>query len=186
MKLENAYRNKNSCPYWGDGGAGIIPLAKTGRFLVNHRSHFVNEGGTYGVFGGGIFLDDTPYDTIEQLATSDYPKKHAKEELHEETGYNGPINLIEVYVYKDQKTNKQGLPCNFFYWTFVGIVPEEFPVAPGTGRSHGLDHKDEDGGNSQWLTLPEVQQLKPMHYGLASVLKNAGSKLASLARKFQS
>lgn len=175
---ENAYRNAKNCPYWGDGGAGVLPLAQnTGRFLVNQRSAYVNEGGTYGIFGGGIFLDETKFQTIEELAQTDYPKKHAYQELQEETGYTGPMDMTEVFVYRDTKKNKMGEPCNFFYWNFVGVCPVEFPVSPG-------EHHDwEDGGGSRWVTITELLRIRPQHFGLKSVLQNAQSKLASYVNR---
>lgn len=174
--LSEGYRNKKNCPYWGDSGSGVIPFAKaTGKFMINHRSPKVNEGDSWGIFGGGIFLDHTPYKTIEELAQTDYPKKHALEELKEETGYSGHIQLEELYVFKDNKKNAAGEPCNFYYWNFVGVCPKEFPSAPGRG------HEWEEGGNSGWFTLEEVMQLNPKHFGLSAVLQHAGNKLAQLA-----
>jgi 8-oxo-dGTP pyrophosphatase MutT (NUDIX family) len=172
---EASYRNKRNCPYWGDGGSGVLPLAKnTGRILINQRGMGVNEGGTYGVFGGGIFLDRTNFTDIDELGASDYPKQHALEELREETGYSGPIQMKEVFVYKDNKVNQEGVSCNFYYWNYVGVCPVEFPVAPGSG------HEWEEGGGSRWITLNELTTISPKHFGLESVLKNAGSKIKSM------
>lgn len=173
---ENYYRNKKGCPYWGDGGSGVLPLARnTGRFLVNHRGADVNEGGTYGIFGGGIFLDETNYENIEQVGMTDYPKQHALKELHEETGYNGTINMIEVFVYKDKKINQKGEQCNFFYWNFVGLTPIEFPVSPNLG------HAWEEGGNSKWVSFKELISISPKHFGLESLLQNAGTKIKQMS-----
>lgn len=174
---EGAFRNRKNCPYWGDGGAGVIPVAKnTGRLLINQRSMYVNEGGTYGIFGGGIFLDDTEFESIEELAQSNYPQQHALEELKEETGYTGPIQMQELFVYKDNKTNRNGDPCNFYYWNFAGICPAEFPVSPGAG------HEWENGDGSRWMTVTELFSLRPLHFGLKSVVQNAGGKLSQLVQ----
>lgn len=173
--VENIYSNKKNCPYWGDCGSGVLPFCPhTKRFLANMRSQGVNEGGTYGVFGGGIFLDYTPYQNVEDLAKSDYPKNHAIEELQEETGYSGPIKLTELYVYKDNKKNSRGEPCNFYYWNFLGICPKEFPVSPGEY------HRWENGEGSNWFTFDQLMNLQPKHFGLISLLQNAAHKLQSL------
>ena len=175
---EGQYRNKKNCPYWGDGGAGVIPLARnTGRLLVNQRSMGVNEGGTYGVFGGGIFLDETQFQSTDEMAHTDYPKQHALQELQEENGYNGPIDMKEVFVYKDQKTNSQGEPCNFYYWNYVGLCPVEFPVKPGAG------HEWEEGGGSRWVTHSELMKINPKHFGLKSVLQAAGSTIHQMVQQ---
>lgn len=176
---EAAYRNARNCPYWGDAGSGVLPFCQaTGRFLANHRGQGVNEGGTFGIFGGGIFLGRTSFASTQELAASDYPKKHALEELAEETGYRGPIQLEEIYVYKDAKTSPSGEPCDFFYWNYVGICPEEFPVRPGA------QHAWEEGGESGWLTFEELMNVQPKHFGLQALLQNAGSKLANLSRQY--
>jgi hypothetical protein len=175
---EAAYRNKKGCDYWGDAGAGVLPVAKTtGRILVNHRGQDVNEGGTYGVFGGGIFLDDTPYGTVEELARSNYPQEQAKQELKEESGYSGPIKMVELWVYRDNKRNQQGEPCNFFYWNFAGVVPHEFNLRAGSG------HKWEEGGDSRWVTFTELQRIQPKHFGLQALLKNGGGKLLEIVHQ---
>jgi 8-oxo-dGTP pyrophosphatase MutT (NUDIX family) len=164
---EAAYRNERGCEYWGDSGSGVLPFAQsTKKFLVSQRGQDVNEGGSYGVFGGGIFLRDHGLKDVSQLINSDIPKKVALEELHEETGYSGKINLIEVYVYKDSKKNSDGQPCDFYYWNYVGIVPEEFPVNPGA------HHAWEEGGGSGWKTYQEMLSLQPMHFGLQALIKN--------------
>lgn len=175
---EGIYRNKRNCPYWGDAGSGVTPLAKsTGRLLVAHRGIASNEGGTYGVFGGGIFLDEAGFEDVDELSKTDYPKKHALQELKEETGYSGPMNLVEVFIYKDNKTNTQGQPCHFYYWNYIGICPDEFPVKPGEG------YEWEEGGGSKWVTFDELMSIQPKHFGLESLLKNAGGKILGMVRK---
>ena len=173
--LEAAYRNKKNCPYWGDSGAGVLPFCKsTNRFLLNKRSASVNEGNSYGIFGGGIFLDDTHYKTIEELAKTTYPKEHALEELREETGYSGTIELSLLYTFKDNKINSNNEPCNFYYWNFLGICMAEFPVNPG------FNHKWEVE-DSPWMTFEEMMSVQPKHFGLIELLKHSSKKLMNLS-----
>jgi 8-oxo-dGTP pyrophosphatase MutT (NUDIX family) len=178
--LEGAYANERGCNYWGDAGSGVLPIAKnTGKFLVSHRGAHVNEGGTFGIFGGGIFIRQYRLKDVEELIKSNIPKEHAQEELREETGYNGPIDLKEIYVYKDMKKSPQGLPCNFYYWNYIGIVPEEFPVRPEA------ESQWEEGGESGWLTYEELMRVEPKHFGLKEVLSKAGTAIQQLARQFK-
>ncbi|MCK9458259.1 MAG: NUDIX hydrolase [Proteobacteria bacterium] len=175
---EGAYNNKRGCRYWGDAGSGVLPFCQsTRRFGANHRGAFVNEGGTFGIFGGGIFLDEYGLNDVEELINSTIPQDHAKQELREETGYNGPIRLQEIYVYKDSKIGPQGQPCNFFYWNYIGIVPHEFPISPEANSQW------EEGGQSGWLTFEELMRVTPKHFGLKALLDNAAAKLQQLSRK---
>lgn len=171
-----AYRNAKECPYWGDAGSGIIVIAKdTGKILLNHRGGGAVESGTYGVFGGGIFLHQVNMKSTEELMNSDIPKKHAIEELKEETSYSGPLeNVHQIHMFKDSKVNRNGEPCNFYYWTFLGIAPSEFPIRAG----HGFE--DEEGGGSGWFTFEEAMKIQPKHPGLVDLFNHAGNKIRSV------
>ena len=155
----------------------MLPLCKTtGRFFANHRGAYVNEGGTFGIFGGGIFLRH--YRGIEcsdELEGTDIPRQHALEELREETGYRGPIDMQMVYKFEDNSIGPRKLPCGFYYWNFVGIVPEEFGSRPESGSEW------EEGGQSGWMTYEELASVTPKHFGLKFLLQNAGPKLKQMA-----
>lgn len=176
-----AYRNAKECPYWGDAGSGIIVVSKdSGKILLNHRGGGAVESGTYGVFGGGIFLHQVGMKSTEELLNSDIPKKHAIEELKEETSYSGPLeNVHQIHLYKDSKTNRNGEPCNFYYWTFLGIAPAEFPVRVG----HGFE--DEEGGGSGWFTFEEAMNIQPKHPGLVDLFNHAGNKIRSVVNSIR-
>jgi len=91
--------------FWGNAGAGVIFRAKsTGRYLLPLRSKFVNEPGTWGVWGGAI--DD-----------SETPEQGARREVREETGYTKSFTLKHLHRYEKGK---------FRYDTFLAEVPEEF------------------------------------------------------------
>lgn len=158
--------------YWGISGAGILPYcAKTKRFLPNKRSAAVMQGGTYGIFGGGIFMKDALTYGVksheELLETPEAFERHAKQELREETGYNKSINLKLLYVFKDEE-------CMFHYHNFLGIVSEEFkPQAES-------EHAWENEGTDSWVTYDELIKLEPKHFGLKALLQNAGDELKAL------
>ncbi len=175
------YNNAKNCPYWGDAGSGIIVIAKdTGKVLLNHRGGGAVESGTYGVFGGGIFLHQVGLRSTEELMNSDIPKKHAIEELKEETSYNGPLeNVHQIHVFKDSKVNREGEPCNFYYWTFLGVAPNEFPVRVGYG------FEDEEGGGSGWFTFEEAMGIQPKHPGLVDLFNHAGNKIRSVVNSIR-
>jgi 8-oxo-dGTP pyrophosphatase MutT (NUDIX family) len=176
--LEVSYINERGCRYWGDAGSGVLPIAKsTGKILVSHRGANVNEGGTFGIFGGGIFIRKYGLKDVDELIKSNIPKEHAQEELREETGYNGIIDLKEIYVYKDTQKGPKGRPCNFYYWNYIGIVPQEFPVKPEASSQW------EEGGESGWLTYEELMRVEPKHFGLEKLLNNAGGKIQQLAKQ---
>jgi len=107
---EGAYAlhtNPSGEAFWGAAGAGVLPIAEsTGRVLIGLRSAYVNEPGTWGVFGGAIDKGEDPM-------------RAAKREVREELGYRGDMKLIPGYVF----TSKGG---GFRYSNFVGVVAEEF------------------------------------------------------------
>lgn len=83
------------------------------------------------------------------------PRTAAEIEFREETAYRGPITLLDALVFQDK---------NFSYHNFIGIVGEEFtPVA------------NFETSEFRWLSLEEVRNLKPMHFGLARLLSDKGS-----------
>jgi 8-oxo-dGTP pyrophosphatase MutT (NUDIX family) len=93
--------------YFGNRGAGILIFCKSsGRFLIQLRSKFVNEGNTYGIYGGRIEISENFY-------------QGALRELREETGYNGKIKLYDIYRYEDKE-------AGFIYQNFLGLVEREF------------------------------------------------------------
>ena len=92
---------------WGNIGAGVLPYCeKTKRFLIAHRSNYVMEPNTWGVWGGKVDNDD-----MNNI------KKTTLREFKEETGYNNYIKLISSFIYKE---------IGFIYYNFVGLIENEF------------------------------------------------------------
>lgn len=151
--FENVYQNSSGDHYWGDQGAGILPIAQsTGRILVAHRSKHVNEPNTYGIWGGK--LDDGETD----------PEEAAKRELEEEAGYKGHFKLIPAYVFKT--------PNNTFeYHNFIGIVDKEFEPK-----------FDWETQGAKWMTFEEFKNLKNKHWGLQMLLDNSADLIKKYSK----
>jgi 8-oxo-dGTP pyrophosphatase MutT (NUDIX family) len=147
--------------YFGKVGAGILPICKsTGRVLIGLRSEDVNEPFTYGAFGGKVSDPDDEEADYEGEITPELILHTAKIELMQETGFDGDIELIKAYVFKS---------AEFEYHNFFGIVEEEFePVL------------NWENDIAEWVTLSQLQALRPKHFGLKSLLLHSGNTLKKL------
>lgn len=127
--------------FWGRRGAGCIVFAKdTGRFLIGLRSMGVLESHTWGTWGGAV-----PNGMSSDASTL--------RELAEETGFEGEVELVLSYVFRDEASG-------FQYENFVAVVDEEF--IPTLNWEHD-DHLWVENGD--W---PD-----PLHFGLAKFLQEA-------------
>lgn len=89
------------------GAAGCILLSqKTGRLMIGLRSEKVLEPGTWGTWGGAI-------------EEGSNPKRTAYDELFEETGYEGPLDLQPLHTFTSPDRS-------FTYHNFLGVVDDEF------------------------------------------------------------
>lgn len=94
--------------FWGSVGAGCILISKkTKRLCMSHRSPYVNEPNTWGLWGGKIDDSDSS------------PKNALLRELQEESGYSGNIDLVPLYTYRNSDRT-------FTYYNFLGIIDDEF------------------------------------------------------------
>jgi 8-oxo-dGTP pyrophosphatase MutT (NUDIX family) len=115
--------------YWGKQASGVLPIAKdTKQICLNLRSNIVSSiidrqrirRQCWGTFGGAL---------------EGSPESNAKNELKQETGYNGPLELFPAFHYKDGA---------FEYFNFIGLVPRQEdlmfnPEAGSSWESSGLD-----------------------------------------------
>jgi len=132
--------------YWGTSGAGVLAVAEdTGRFLVALRSEKVKEPGTWGTIGG-------KQDRGESF------RETALREFQEETGYDGPIDLVAVMDYED--------PGEFKYRNFVGVIAAEMDLTANDENDMFL-----------WVTFDELLDLDPKHPGLEILLEVAADAL---------
>lgn len=130
--------------FWGSAGAGCILLAKnTGRLCLSHRSSVVNEPNTWGMWGGRIDEDDIS------------PKDALLRELLEESGYNGSISLIPLYVFRNKHRS-------FTYYNFLGIIEKEF--------SPNLNWENQ---GYKWFKYGDWP--KPLHPGVKALLSDSTS-----------
>jgi hypothetical protein len=60
------YDNDSDEKFWGNLGAGILPISRTGRILIAYRSLDVNEPHTWGIFGGKLDEDCDELYNIQQ------------------------------------------------------------------------------------------------------------------------
>lgn len=129
-------------PFWGNFGAGVLPYSKsTKRFLINFRSKYVNEAHTWNIWGGKIDTEEDIKDAVER-------------EFEEESGYDGNIELIDAYIFKNPKGK-------FKYYNFIGIIDNEFtPI---------LNWESE---NYKWVTYDELINLDNKHFGLENLLND--------------
>ena len=129
--------------YWGKQAAGALIYARdTDKWLVIQRSDEVPEPGTWGTVGGACDGKEKPEETVRR-------------EIAEEVGYDGPLDLEKVYVYKDD---------GFRYHNHVGIVDEEFEP-----------DCDSETADAKWVEFGDWP--KPVHFGLKELLNNASDKL---------
>ena len=160
QKLGANHVNANSAGdnFYGNQGAGILPICiKTGRILVAYRSIDVNEPHTWGIFGGAI--DATEYDDASRA-----PEQAAMDEMYEESGYEGSIDIIPAYIFKTPSGS-------FTYYNFIGLLEHEFEPR--------LDWETE---SAKWITLQQLYELKPKHFGLEALIKNSGDIIEKYAK----
>jgi 8-oxo-dGTP pyrophosphatase MutT (NUDIX family) len=102
---EIVYDNKSGLSFWGNLGAGILPLCiTTKRFLVALRSEYVDIPNCWNLWGGKVNSEENV-----EIA--------AKREFEEESGYNGDIELIPAYIFKTK---------GFEYHNFIGLISNEY------------------------------------------------------------
>jgi 8-oxo-dGTP pyrophosphatase MutT (NUDIX family) len=150
MWIESHYDNDGFWAGEGGGASGILPIcSSTKRICLAWRSGSVHMGNCYGTLGGAI-------------QRGMQPAESAKEEMKEETGYEGAIQLTPAYVFSSG---------NFKYFNFIGVVPTEFTFSPHSGHSWETSHID-------WLAYEEIQKMmlissKKFHSGLISLFQKS-------------
>jgi 8-oxo-dGTP pyrophosphatase MutT (NUDIX family) len=142
----------------GGGASGILPICrKTKRICVAWRSMEVESPDCWGTIGGAI------KDGMS-------PEASAKDELAEEMGYHGGIEMHTAYVFSKG---------SFKYHNFIGVVDEEFSLQPEAG--HGWET-----AYIVWRTLQEIEgdiRSTPgdFHPGVIALFKNSRDLIYELA-----
>ena len=130
--------------FWGARAAGCLFLAKsTGRIMFAHRSDEVKDPDLWSTFGGAI-------DEGEDPATA------VRREIEEETGYDGPVRMLPLAVFKHES--------GFRYFNFLAIVPEEFEPE--------LNWENQDYAWVEYGNFPE-----PLHMGAVYLLNQSATAI---------
>lgn len=153
------YENKE---FWGNQGAGILAIATdTGKWLVAHRSSEVKQPNCWGVIGG-------------KVENQEKPGTGARREFYEETGYEGVLNIQEVYNWISPDKKVDGTP-KFVYHNFLG----EFV------KGDWEPEVNFETTEFKWCTYKELLDLKPKHFGLELLIKNRNEIIERLSKKYE-
>jgi len=155
--VEASYNNSSGDKFWGNVGAGVLVFcSKTKRFLIQKRGANVNEPNTWGVIGGAV--QDKKNKKMLTNPSQTEIEKTAKEELKEETGYNGPLTLTPVFIFRTSNNS-------FSYHNFIGIVPSEFEINPELGNEW-------ESSRTMWVSPEELKEIEPKHFGLKKLIQD--------------
>lgn len=146
--------------YWGRGGAGMMfGCAEDQTVLLLLRAHWVEQGGTWGVPGGGIGegFFPTPMPPIEDL---DVFFDKAIAEVQEECGSLppgfSPNSIVGTTTYED---------CGFRYVTFLSVVSAAhkrlWPLVSNDGETDAFVWVP-------WRDLAPGRRIdgRPLHFGV--------------------
>lgn len=154
----------NSKRYWGRGGAGVMfTCSADNTILLLKRAKWVDQGGTWGVPGGGV--EEGWFNTpIKNPITDDgLFIKTAKKEAKEECGSLPPgfnmKNVVDRTTYEDR---------GFKYVTFVA------DLSPGQKSSWKLVSGDGETEEFRWF--PRNRLPKNLHFGVKFTLDQLGSR----------
>jgi 8-oxo-dGTP pyrophosphatase MutT (NUDIX family) len=151
--------------YWGRGGAGMLfTCSEDGTVLMLLRSAWVDQGGTWGVPGGGI--GERHYRTPIEDPITDMSvfMKTARREVKEECGSMPPgfkmSQIVGKNLYED---------CGFKYFTFIADITK--------GQKAAWKLVSNDGETDQFKWVPR-SELSPgcsvdgrrLHFGIEHTL----------------
>jgi hypothetical protein len=89
--------------------------------------------------------------------------------MRDETGYEGPVELIPAYIFSDAKLR---------YSNFLGIVPSEFPFSPLP--EHAWEHLF-----LKWIDFKVIESMLHstpfmFHIGILRLFENSRDQIRSL------
>ena len=164
--------------YWGRGGAGVLfTCSEDGTVLLLLRAEWVEQGGTWGIPGGGIGegFYDTPMEPITDL---DVFRRKAQQEVEEECGGLPPGQGAAGVMTR----LPEGLPytqyedCGFRYVTFILDITK--------AQKDAWAPYSADGENDAfvWFPIAEVKRGRPLpdeygdlhdiHFGVKFTMSN--------------
>lgn len=146
------YDNKHGAKFWGTEAAGILPICR-------------ETGRVLVSFRSEQVNEPHTWGTFGgKMDEGEKPEDAARRELVEETGYDGKYELIPAYVFVAPGKK-------FHYHNFIGLVDKEFEPT--------YDWETED---SKWLSLKELVELKPKHFGLKKLLDKSMDIIQQFAK----
>jgi hypothetical protein len=158
--------------YWGQGGAGVLfTCSEDGTVLLLLRAEWVEQGGTWGIPGGGIGegFYATPMEPITDL---DVFRRKAQQEAEEECGALPPYmtRLPEGLPYTQYED------CGFRYVTFILDIPK------ATKDAWAPFSADGENDAFVWFPLAKVKRGRPLpdehgdlhdiHFGVKFTMSN--------------
>ena len=171
MEYEGHIDDGQGNTFWGKKASGVLPIANdTKRIclalrsaavtsLVNRKTTHIRCWGTF----GGAFENESP-------------EENAKDELGQESGYRGSIQMHPAFVFTSG---------SFRYYNFLGLIPsEEITLAPESGSSWETD-------DVQWFTYDDILKSGgnlngyPFHDGLKDLFRNSKAQIETLVKPSQ-
>lgn len=133
--------------FWGSAASGVLFRAvESGRILLLKRAQDTAVGGTWGVPGGAIPVDDVTGERMDAWQS-------ARQEADEETGWAGGATPKRKYVWRDPAGS------GFTYTTFEVMVLLEFEP----------DLSDGEHTDWRWVTQDEAATMN-LHPGIRWLL----------------
>lgn len=152
--------------YWGQGGAGMLfvcPEDET--VLLLKRGGWVDEGGTWGLSGGGI--GEGYYRTpMKPLTDESVFKNTAKRETIEELG-----SLPPGFSWSQVKDKTEYHDCGFRFLSYIAYITLE------QKNNWEFDFSDDETTQYIWydknkLNRDSIIKGSPLHFGIKHILKS--------------
>lgn len=131
--------------YWGRAAAGILPVARA-------------TGRFLVALRSGRVMEPHTWGVIGgKVEPGESPTEAAVREFREETRSRARIELAPLFVYRDDD-------AGFSYHNHLGVIPREFKP-----------RRNWETDQWAWLSLEELLELEPKHYGLEALLSDEAS-----------
>jgi len=179
--------------FWGAKGGGVLVISETtdpqfgGPILMAHRSHQVNEPGTFGLWGGKLDIDHSHMDR-QTLRKSAW--KAAKREFSEESRYSGKLKYVPGSIWANKIMDKYDKSRMVFeYFNYLTTVEKQFEPKLNweTDEFHWwtweqlMSLPKPKGRNTH--EMQENNEPGQMHFGLAMYLQKKGSLIQQIASR---
>ncbi len=148
--------------FWGSAASGVLFRAmESGRILLLKRSAETAQGGTWGIPGGAIPVDDVTGERMDSWQS-------ARKEAEEESGWAGGAAPKRKHTWHDPAGSA------FTYTTFEVMVLLEFEP----------DLSDGEHTEARWVTLDQAESLN-LHPGIIWLLPRLRRGRRTLIRRVE-